>query len=99
MDRKTGSEWVMKAKERVLVESHAEGHAKGSEYRMPVLDAVRGMVVGYVRDGGVRDWVCREYGWCVGPEVEEGGMGARELKLYLTGVARIGRRLVRSGGY
>ena len=39
MDRKTCSEWVMKVKERVLVESCAEGRAKGSEYRMPVLDA------------------------------------------------------------
>jgi hypothetical protein len=37
--RKTDSEWVMKVKERVLVESCAEGRAKGSEYRMPVLDA------------------------------------------------------------
>jgi hypothetical protein len=42
MDRKTGSEWVMKAKERVFVESCAECRAKGSEYRMPVLGAVRG---------------------------------------------------------
>jgi hypothetical protein len=33
---------------RVLVESHAEGRAKGSEHRMPVvLDGVGGMVVGY----------------------------------------------------
>ena len=45
VDRKTDSEWVMKVKERVLVESCAEGRAKGSEYRMPVLDAVRGMLV------------------------------------------------------
>jgi hypothetical protein len=30
MDRKTGSEWVMKVKERVLVETCAEGRAKGS---------------------------------------------------------------------
>ena len=35
----------------VIVESCAEGRAKGSEYRMPVLDAVRGMVVGYTRGG------------------------------------------------
>ena len=35
----------------MLVESCAEGRAKGSEYRMPVLDAVRGMVVGYTRGG------------------------------------------------
>ena len=39
MDRKTGSEWVLKIKEGVLVESCAEGRAKGSEYRMPALDA------------------------------------------------------------
>jgi hypothetical protein len=32
VDRKTDSEWVMKVKERVLVESCAEGRAKGSEY-------------------------------------------------------------------
>ena len=51
MDSRAGSEWVMKAKERVLVEGCAEGRAKGSEYRMPVLDAVVGMVVGYIRDG------------------------------------------------
>jgi hypothetical protein len=51
MDRRTGSELVMKVKERVLVESCAEGRAKGREYRMPVVDASRGMVVGYIRDG------------------------------------------------
>ena len=41
----------MKGKERVLVERCAEGRAKGSEYRMPTVDAVRGMVVGYARGG------------------------------------------------
>jgi hypothetical protein len=34
VDRKTGSEWVMRAKVQVLVESNEEGRAKGREYRM-----------------------------------------------------------------
>jgi hypothetical protein len=51
MNRRTAREWVMKVKERVIVESCAEGRAKGSEYRMPVVDAIGGMVVGYIRDG------------------------------------------------
>jgi hypothetical protein len=51
VDRKTGSEWVMRAKEQVLVESNEEGRAKGREYRMPELEAARGMIVGYVLEG------------------------------------------------
>jgi hypothetical protein len=47
VDKKTGSEWVMRAKEQVLVESNEEGRAKGREYRMPELEAARGMIVGY----------------------------------------------------
>jgi hypothetical protein len=43
VDRKTGSEWVMRAKEQVLlVESNEEGRAKGREYRMPELEAAIG---------------------------------------------------------
>jgi hypothetical protein len=50
VDRKR-REWVMRAKEQVLVESNEEGRAKGREYRMLELEAARGMIVGYVLEG------------------------------------------------
>ena len=83
VDRKTGSEWVMRAKEQVLVESNEEGRAKGREYRMPELEAARGMIVGYVLEGPP------EIG-CV-TRVDESGIWV------VRGVRSKGRRSARDG--
>jgi hypothetical protein len=73
----------MRAKERVLVESNEEGRAKGREYRMPELEAARGMIVGYVLEGAP------EIG-CV-TKVDESGIWV------VRGVRSQGRRSARDG--
>ena len=73
----------MRAKEQVLVESNEEGRAKGREYRMPELEAARGMIVGYVLEGAP------EIG-CV-TKVDESGIWV------VRGVRSKGRRSARDG--